>query len=266
MFVDYSRVQAADAVSVAKNEIGKVLDLTFIDAAAATAGLNQTPTLVILDNLEALAPDSLRALLEAAVPWSEAGGSRVLCTTRRPDFGHAASGSKARTSTCASRLTASAEGGAQRDALEWCAALMNLPPAPTVSAPKREALIELFDRVKFHPLSIRVLSQQLKTRRIGGTGGEAGAVAGERRRLACRRRRRADGFQNTDLTRHGKSVGRGDPAGRGLGGHVRSPRRTRPPGCWPRSSSRSTNWTRPLARCCRDWACFRAGRLKTIFA
>jgi tetratricopeptide (TPR) repeat protein len=170
VFVDYSRVQAADAVSVAKNEIGTVLDQTFIDATAATAALKQTPTLVILDNLEALAPDSLRALLDAAVPWSEAGGSRVLCTTRQPDFGHAAYRVGGTNIHLRLPLDGLGSKAAPDDALEWCAALMILPPAPTASAPKREALIELFDRVKFHPLSIRVLAQQLKTRRMAELG------------------------------------------------------------------------------------------------
>ncbi len=170
VFVDYSRVQAADAVAVAKNEIGKVLDQTLIDAAAATAALKQTPTLVILDNLEALAPESLRALLDAALAWSEAGGSRVLCTTRRPEFGHAAY--RIEGTNIHRRIQLDGLGSKQSpdDALEWCAALMKLPPAPTVPAPKREALIELFDRVKFHPLSIRVLAHQLKTRRMADVG------------------------------------------------------------------------------------------------
>ena len=184
VFVDYSRVQAADAVAVAKNEIGKVLDQTFIDAAAATAALRQKPTLVILDNLEALAPDSLRALLDAAVPWSQAGGSRVLCTTRRPDFGHADYRVEGTNIHRRIQLDGLGSKAAPDDALEWCAALMKLPPAPTVSAPKREALIELFDRVKFHPLSIRVLAQQLKTRRMAELGERLGELlaAGSSRR------------------------------------------------------------------------------------
>lgn len=170
VFVSYARVQTADAVSVAKNEIGKVLDRTFLDADAATVALEQTPTLVILDNLEALAPEPLRALLDVAVKWSEAGGSRVLCTTRRPEFGHA--DYKIEGTRVHRRIQLDGLGSKQApdDALEWCAALMQLPPAPTVPAPRREALIELFDRVKFHPLSIRVLAQQLKTRRIGELG------------------------------------------------------------------------------------------------
>lgn len=168
VFVDYSRVQGADAV--AKNEIGKVRDQTFIDAAAATAALKETPTLVILDNLEALAPDTLRALLDVAVSWSEAGGSRVLCTTRRPDFEHAAYRTEGTHEHRRIQLDGLGSKQQPDDALEWCAVLMKFPPAPTVPSPAREALINLFDRVKFHPLSIRVLAQQLKTRRMAEVG------------------------------------------------------------------------------------------------
>ena len=82
--VDYARVQAEDAAAVAVNNIGSVRGATLGGAEEATAALRETPTLVILDNLEALGPDALAALLDAAVAWSEAGGSRVLCTTRRP--------------------------------------------------------------------------------------------------------------------------------------------------------------------------------------
>jgi hypothetical protein len=57
VFVDYARIQSLDAVAVAVSNIGAVLQ---------------------------------ESLLDAAVGWSAAGGSRVLCTTRRPEFGHAA--------------------------------------------------------------------------------------------------------------------------------------------------------------------------------
>ena len=125
---------------------------------------------MILDNLEALAAESWPALLDAAVGWSEAGGSRVLCTTRRPDFNHAAY--RVEGTLVHRRLQLDGLGSKQspEDALEWCAALMKLPPPPTVPPPKREAIIELFDCVKFHPLSIRVLTQQLKTRRPAELG------------------------------------------------------------------------------------------------
>jgi tetratricopeptide (TPR) repeat protein len=171
VFVNYASVQTRDALGAAVANIGTVLGATLIDADAATVELKQTPTLIILDNLEALAPESLQALLSAAVPWSGAGGSRVLCTTRHPEFGHA--DYKLEGTHLHRRIALDGLGSKQSpdDALEWCAALMKFPPAPTVPAPKREALIELFERVKFHPLSIRVLAQQLKTRRMAEVGG-----------------------------------------------------------------------------------------------
>jgi tetratricopeptide (TPR) repeat protein len=170
VFVDYSRIQADDAVAVAVSNIGAVLGESLIDAAGAAVALKKTPTLVILDNLEALAPESLRPLLDAAVPWSRAGGSRLLCTTRQPDFCHPDYRVEGTNIHRRIRLDGLASRQAPDDALEWCAALMKLPPAPSVAAPKREALIELFDLVKFHPLSLRVLAQQLKTRRPAELG------------------------------------------------------------------------------------------------
>jgi len=56
---------------------------------------------------------------------------------------------------------------------------MKLPPAPIAPAPKRAALIELFDWVKFHPLSIRVLAQQLETRRPAELGERLEALLGD---------------------------------------------------------------------------------------
>lgn len=164
VFVDYSRIQAEDAVAVAVSTIADVVGESLIDADAAARALRKMPTLVILDNLEALPQQPLHALLDAAVRWSEGGGSRVLCTTRRPTFEHAQY--RVEGTVVHRRIVLDGLGSrsAPDDALEWYAALMKLPPAPVVPAPKRAVLIELFERVKFHPLSIRVLTQQLKTR------------------------------------------------------------------------------------------------------
>jgi CHAT domain len=166
----YNEIPSTDAVGTAVSNIGSVLDESLIDAEAATKALEKTPTLVILDNLEALAAEPLQALLDAAVPWSKAGGSRVLCTTRRPDFGHASY--KVEGTNLHRRIVLDGLGSKKSpdDALQWCAALMNLGDAPTAPTPNREALIELFERVKFHPLSIRVLAQQLKSRRPANLG------------------------------------------------------------------------------------------------
>lgn len=167
----YNQIPSTDALGVAVSNLGSVLGETLIDANAAEAALRNTPTLVILDNLEALASEPLRQLLEAAVGWSEAGGSRVLCTTRKPDFGH--SHYRVEGTLVHRRIILEGLGhrAAPEEALQWFAELMKLPPPPTVpKAPAREALIELFDRVKFHPLSLRVLAGQLKTRRPAELG------------------------------------------------------------------------------------------------
>ena len=165
VIVYYARVQSRDSVSVAVSTIGSVLGETLIDAKAAEKAVKNKPTLVILDNLEALADEPLKELLTAAVNWSKAGASRVLCTTRKPDFGHPEY--KVEGSLEHQRISLPGLGNSKepRDALEWYTHLMKFPPAPAVPQPKRDELIELFDKVKFHPLSIRVLVQQLKTRR-----------------------------------------------------------------------------------------------------
>ncbi|MDA0918771.1 MAG: tetratricopeptide repeat protein, partial [Planctomycetota bacterium] len=175
VFVDYSQIQADapdSVVRVAVSHIGSVLDRSLTDAQEATSALRDTPTLVILDNLEVLSPESLQALLDAAVPWSRAGGSRVLLTSRTPEFDHsdyATAGTfKHR------RITLTGLGNKSRpdDALEWFAELSKLPPAPDsgIEPPTRDELISLFDQVRFHPLSIAVLAQQLKTRQASELG------------------------------------------------------------------------------------------------
>ena len=164
VFVDYSQVQAADARSVAVSTMSSVLEQSLSDADAATEALRKTPTLVILDNLEAVSADALNELLTAAVAWSCAGDSRVLLTSRIPDFGHP--DYRIEGTRIHRRIALEGLGSAAypEDALGWFGELSKLPPDPSVPPPKRDELIELFDRVKFHPLSICVLAQQLKTR------------------------------------------------------------------------------------------------------
>lgn len=176
VFVDYSQIRPADAAAVARNEIGRVLDRTFSEDRETLAALRATPTLIILDNLEALAPDALRALLDAAVPWSLAGGSRVLLTTRQPDFGHTEYKVEGTRVHRRIRLEGLGSRLAPDDALEWFASLQKLPPAPAVPPPAREALVNLFEEVRFHPLSIRILATQLKTRRPAEIGVRLGQL------------------------------------------------------------------------------------------
>ena len=179
VFVDYAQVQAEDALTVAVSTISTVLGKTLIDAAAVKAALAETPALIILDNLEAVSEKALKELLDAAVGWSEAGNSRVLLTSRKPDFNHA----DYRTEGTRKHRRIALEGlGSKRapdDAIDWFLALSKLPPEPSIPAPDRDALIALFDRVQFHPLSIAVLAQQLKTRTAEALGERLEAILHE---------------------------------------------------------------------------------------
>jgi tetratricopeptide (TPR) repeat protein len=170
VFVTYAQFQGLDAEAQAVNQIGSILGESLIDAAAARTVLEKTRTLVVLDNLEALTAEARRGLLDAAVGWSEAGGSRVLCTTRQPDMNHPGYRVEGTLLHRRLQLAGLGSGDAPDEALELFARLQRLPPAPEVQAPRRDELIALFEQVSFHPLSIRVLAQQLKTRRPAELG------------------------------------------------------------------------------------------------
>jgi hypothetical protein len=165
-FVGYAASQGSDPVGLAVSTLGTMLGQNLLDAGAATGALARTPTLAILDNLEALDGKALNELLSAVARWSEAGTSRVLITTRANDLHHA---SYPTTDSNRCRYLQLA-GLAADDALDWFQALMRLPPEPQVPLPEREPLKRLFDKVGFHPLSVGMLARQLKLRRIAELG------------------------------------------------------------------------------------------------
>jgi tetratricopeptide (TPR) repeat protein/CHAT domain-containing protein len=169
-FVDYAAYQGQDPVSYAVSTLATVLNTSLIDADAATAHLGQTPTLMILDNLEALEPDPQRQLLDVAKAWSEAGHSRMLLTTRQPDFHHPDYKPEGSHQHIALPLRGLGSEAYPQDALDYFKALWALPPAPTTPVPDRAALVKLFALVDFHPLSIGLLGRQLKDRRIAEVG------------------------------------------------------------------------------------------------
>lgn len=183
-FVDYKSFQGVDARGYAVSTLSSALGHNLIDATAATAVLAATPTLLILDNLEALypnpeepPPEAARELLDAACAWSEAGASRVLVTTRQPDLHHPDWPTRG-SNRCRYRKL----GGLQPDdALAWFQALMALPPEPRVSPPARDALVTLFEKVDFHPLSIGVLAEVLKLQRIAEVGERLEAILKDER-------------------------------------------------------------------------------------
>jgi tetratricopeptide (TPR) repeat protein len=169
-FVDYSGSQSEDAVAIAVNQIARVLEQNLLDSKAVMEALRAVSTLVVLDNLEALGPVAMRELLDAARAWSEAGESRLLMTSRTSDFDHADYPNANALDHQRILLSGLGQREYPEDALEWFAALSKLPPTPAMPPPRRQALIELFDEVKFHPLSIRVLADQLRTRRAAELG------------------------------------------------------------------------------------------------
>lgn len=169
-FVDYDRFQGVDAVSLTVATLATVLEQSLIDTAAVTISLKATSTLVILDNLESLATAPLRELLDAAKNWSEAGKSRVLLTSRSPNFHHPDYATSGTHRHITRALTGLGDERYPDEALEYLQALMALPPAPILPPPTRDGLVELCKLVYFHPLSLALLAQQLKTRRIADVG------------------------------------------------------------------------------------------------
>jgi hypothetical protein len=165
-WVSYAAFQGIDAVGLAVSTLGTVVEQSLLHAAAATQTLRAEPVLLILDNLESLGVEPRRELLDAAKDWSEAGNSRVLITTRRPDLEHPAYPA---TGSNQHRYLA-LEGLNADDALDYFQKLMKLSPDPQVHPPKRDALLALFAQVRFHPLSIGLLAQQLKFRRMAELG------------------------------------------------------------------------------------------------
>jgi tetratricopeptide (TPR) repeat protein len=165
VFVDYKAFQGVDAVGYAVSSVAVVLGENLLDAQAARVALGKVSTLVILDNLESLAPALLQELLTVAAQWSQIGETRVLLTTRQlTDFAHpefpAAGSLKHR--------VLSLDGLRAEDAVAYYQRLMTLPPAMSVRDDKRseKQLKELFRLVQCHPLSINLLAQLLKTQRL----------------------------------------------------------------------------------------------------
>jgi tetratricopeptide (TPR) repeat protein len=164
-FVDYANFQSVDALAVAVATLATVLQHSFLDAEAVIPVLAQIPTLIILDNLEALPETALPPLLTAAKVWSEVGQTRLLLTTRSPELGH-----PDYSSTSLKHRLLSLRGLAAQDALDYVQRLMQFPPDPNYGIPAREDLLNLLELVAFHPLSIKVLVPQLKARPLGELG------------------------------------------------------------------------------------------------
>jgi tetratricopeptide (TPR) repeat protein len=162
VFIDLSIGERTNAVSMAGAAIGAVLGKVLTDSESVAAALGQTPTLVILDGLEKLSQQTRRKLLDAAISWSHSGQCRVLLTACSADFGHdgyATSGTLKHRTIQLGGLGTREEPD---DALEWFAKMAKLPPAANRPLPTHNELVEVFDQIRFNPMLIRLMAEQLK--------------------------------------------------------------------------------------------------------
>ena len=169
-FVDYAAFQGVDAVAVAVSTIAAQLSLNLIDAGAvrsALCGSANQGVLVILDNLEDVGEEAARELLEVAIGWSQVG--RVLITTRQGELGRV--GYERQRSYEHQQLELNGLG--EEDAIDLCKALWAVPSmlGETVQPmPERSALVSVLEQVAFHPLSIKLVVEQLRLRRVAAVG------------------------------------------------------------------------------------------------
>jgi tetratricopeptide (TPR) repeat protein len=164
-FMSYAAFQGVNALEVAISALSVVLKESFLDNQQVINALNKTKTLIILDNLESLSAEALHELLTVAKQWSETGESRLLITTRSPDLKHADFSKQS-----FKHRYLPLEGLYAEDALRYFQILQQLGDPPKFASPLREALLTLFQKVAFHPLSISLLAMQLKDRRPAEVG------------------------------------------------------------------------------------------------
>ncbi len=151
-FVDYAAFVGVDAIGLALRTLTEVLGKPLNDENAISEALQDSPTLLILDNVERIPVESLRELLDAAVKWSDIGECRILLTRQTAD-------DELTENNLHQSLVLS--GLDEENALAYCLHWLVLLPTSQVEMPKREALLGLFQKVAFNPLLIRILSMSL---------------------------------------------------------------------------------------------------------
>lgn len=179
VFVDYAKIQSEDAVGVAVSTIGTVTGRTLLDANEANSALAEAPTLVVLDNIESIAPASRTEFLSVAASWTEHSSTRLILTSRDPDQNHAAYRTTGTHQHRRIVLAGLGSTSSPEAALSWYTALSNLlrtGDEPAIPPPSRDALIQLFALIDFHPLSIAVLAPQLLHYTAADIGRELGLL------------------------------------------------------------------------------------------
>jgi tetratricopeptide (TPR) repeat protein len=158
-FAGFQNLETADALRYAIAVLGQALGESFLDAEAVRVYLQNTPTLIVLDNLEALGDEGLTELLDAAVGWSQAGDSRVLLTTRSPRFLHAGYPINERVHP---HYSMRLEGWKEEDAIAYFQQALQSLSNSSVQLPTREDLFAIFRKVDFQPLAVRFLAETIK--------------------------------------------------------------------------------------------------------
>lgn len=162
VFIDFSMLPPRDALTRFRNSIASGLGITLPTTPAEVVAHELKPAVIILDNVESLASDSRRAVLDAAILWTESSALCVILTTCDPDFGHA---EYKPTGTPAYRHLQLGRLGfmdTPEAVLERFSALARLPYLESAGRHSPGALLKLFSLLDFHPLSIRVLATELR--------------------------------------------------------------------------------------------------------
>jgi len=135
-------------------------------AASQTAtpldGISSAPQTVTKTTDSSKRQEEITRLLNMAKKWSEAGKSRLIIITHRPQY-HAAfsnTGSLKHYQLALDSLN-------QTEALRYFDALLQSPPGPVYEIPQREAVERLLGQIHYHPLSINLLARQVKNDTIG---------------------------------------------------------------------------------------------------
>jgi len=115
--------------------------------------------------------EAARELLEVAIGWSQVG--RVLITTRQGELGRVGYETRGSVAHRQLMLTGLGTVGYPDDAIDLCKALWAVPSmlGETVQPmPERSALVSVLEQVAFHPLSIKLVVEQLRLWRVAAVG------------------------------------------------------------------------------------------------
>ncbi len=151
-FIDYVAGSNINAIDLAVKTLADVLDSHTVakGVTEATEALNETPILLIFDNLENVQSQQLAELLNVIKQWSKTGECRVLITSKTFDF-------KSYDTEYKKILLTGLNG---KDALEYFQHTWRL--TNDLKLPESSDLLQLFELINFQPLLIKMLVKLLQ--------------------------------------------------------------------------------------------------------